>query len=209
MKGVTYISSRKEAPWRAKHYCKGKEKHIGFYNTEEDAIEALTDFLNEKEQDYTEREKELSVQALKWVIELVKIKTADGTIDKFMSDIDIKTDDQLFSMFVSHNSKSKKENVEVDSQSKRLISQTSLVFADWMDSKTSVIMGNTILGKTLYDSFILENEINEDQLSAYRFYKWLDCYGEIILGQKTCAGRVSSGRKFKFSFDPSKIEVKL
>lgn len=215
-RGVTFISARVKKPWRAKCHFNGKGHHVGYYDTEKEAIDALGEFLIRKTSVYSLTEITIATQALKCMLEMMKHEISNGTIDKFMSGIDRKTDVKLFDMFIEYKSSRKKEDnlaclsdIDRDLNSRKLINETSFVFIDWMDKKTAFIVGNSILGKTLYESFISENDIYKDQLSLVNFYNWIDLYCEDRLGQKPSVRKVVDGKELTFSMHSSKTEVKL
>ena len=96
-KGITLIEARVKKQWRAKCYYGGKSYHVGYYDTEIDAINARDEFLAEKTSVYTLNERKVLSAAFNWyraiLIEnpdhsgYIEKLPLDDMVDKFINHV--------------------------------------------------------------------------------------------------------------------------
>lgn len=105
--GITFLDTRTKKKWRAKCHFNSKGHHIGYYDTQEEAIRARDEFLISHTSVYSLKEITIATQALKWLKSLYKEKyyslddISEYTMNELMSKMNSKSEEQLFKMFIN------------------------------------------------------------------------------------------------------------
>lgn len=110
--GVRFYPERAIAPWRAVHNFGGFGDHVGYYDTEEEAVKGLNKYISSLSKIMPFRERKMLQIALKWQKDLISANLSKSDLsDKQIAGVlDVKTSVSDFISIHSRRLKNLKVN---------------------------------------------------------------------------------------------------